>query len=96
MTWRLGRSRPNTRARSCHGQLRAEEGKIRATVETAGGSEQSERAILSLAGVMRVGGGPPSLQGLVLGELKIRAVGSELREEEASGPVIPVSPPEPE
>jgi putative peptidoglycan lipid II flippase len=46
---------------------------------------------LPVQAVMRVGGGPPTLAGLVLGEVAIRADGDQVVAGMATGPVIPVT-----
>lgn len=47
-------------------------------------------APVSLQAVMRVGQGPPTLRGLVVGEIWVSAVGDTLQPQEVDGPVIPV------
>lgn len=48
------------------------------------------RTVASVMAVMRVGGGPPRLAGLLVGEVAIRAEGDAVVEGRATGPIIPV------
>ncbi len=67
----------------------AQGGVLSATRTDGGGGEDlTPRPVQA---VMRVGGGPPRLAGLVLGDTAIRADGDQVVEGMATGPVIPVS-----
>ena len=51
-------------------------------------------AVGPMAAVMRVGGGPPQLSGLIIGESSFRASGDQVEPGQASGPVLPIEPAE--
>ncbi len=69
--------------------IRAQNGVLSATAVEA--STDSDLTQQTVQAVMRVGGGPPKLAGLVLGSVAIRAEGNQVVEGMATGPVLPVT-----
>jgi len=69
--------------------IAALDGVLTATAAPGGAEELASGA---LSAVMRVGGGPPKLSGLIFGEEAFKASGDQIEAGQAAGPVLPIEP----
>ena len=73
-------------------QLVAEGGVLRLEFIPAADAPKVSPEPLLISAIMRIGGGPPTLRGLWLGEQALNAVNDQIQLGDAPGPVLPVEP----
>jgi hypothetical protein len=73
-------------------QLVAEGGVLRLEFIPAADAPKFSSDPLLISAIMRIGGGPPTLRGLWLGEQALNVVNDQIQLGDAPGPVLPVAP----